>query len=653
MAIELVEMTIDGGYFAPLRMTRKKGFNMKKKLNKIRKTSLAAALALLGFAAFAQEADDGFVVPLDEDLTKAVAAAPAAAPTGPMANVKQGLWIEVASKNNSLIRNVSDGTEKGYEFDNSHVTGEFNWWFWGEINDNFHLDAEIAALDFDKTLYQANTYGANVPDVTWGDGFQSLATMFFSPIKEGNDESPGLFNKMGFNIATPFVIARLGYGNLKANGMSQFEGIFNVIDRWNYVEDGYLELKNGASLQQFGDFKIDALVALSEMRAVQSQPYGTYDFLDVKYSDKAEAAFTFGSTTTEEQLFYYNKAYTNAWSTYLALTPVSPLKIEGHILKTYGTDIDSDDTWGYAGRLGWKAEKWSARVGQTFAGQNVNSVWGSEGQDYDNINTNTATTQVDLYFAPASLVSFGLDETVTYILKDVENGTAVNEFKGYTSFRTQPYLDFDLNEAIGKDITIGLYGVVDFDKLAGGYEAADASDASITYDGSNKFIPALEEIGLEVRLADLFGFKKTTFDYALKNKWNSNKDDWETKTWQNDSTYELGRMYHSIMLNIEFNDKYAAHIGSVIRNDKDDDDTNVPFAFAIGTSIRNLPLPGHPMLWIHATYSLNPYEDVNYALYRADDPLERAPHRTYLLNTLDYDSTTTSEISVGLIWDLM
>lgn len=48
---------------------------------------------------------------------------------------------------------------------------------------------------------------------------------------------------------------------------------------------------------------------------------------------------------------------------------------------------------------------------------------------------------------------------------------------------------------------------------------------------------------------------------------------------------------------------------------------------------------------------MNPYEDNNYTLFRADDPLNKPLHRTYLLNSL-YEDVTTSQISLGLIWNL-
>ncbi|MDR2478289.1 MAG: hypothetical protein LBD48_03140 [Treponema sp.] len=48
---------------------------------------------------------------------------------------------------------------------------------------------------------------------------------------------------------------------------------------------------------------------------------------------------------------------------------------------------------------------------------------------------------------------------------------------------------------------------------------------------------------------------------------------------------------------------------------------------------------------------MDPYEDTNYTLFRADDPLNKPSHRTYLLNHL-YDYVDKSRISFGFIWEL-
>ena len=590
-----------------------------------------ALFATLGLAAslFAQEADDGFVVPLDQDLSKAISEAPAQTAnqgggieSGP--KIKQGLWTEIYSDNVSLIRNVSDGKTSGYEFDNAHFVGEANWWFWGEINKYFTLDAEISVLNFNKTLYQANTYGANVPDVTWGDGFQTLLSMPFSIIKNGNDETAGAFNKFGLNLATPFVDVRIGYGKLKKNGMSTFKGIFTTIDWWESVEDGYTELKNGRELREFGDIKIDALVALSQMRSVKGNPYGMYDYLDVKYADLAEVAVTFGSVTSEEQLFFYNRTNKNAISFYGAVNLIDHLKIEGHYLGSFGTGYTiAGDTSAGAGKISWTADTWNVSVMQSIAGVNVDSVWGSEEQVYDDINVDTMTTQLDAAksFALEKLpFTVGLDQGVTF--NDTDNLS-----EGLLSLRTQPYADFDLSALTGMNLTAGVYGVVGIDRLA----KETSEDRDVT--------AYLDEAGVELTLSDVAkNLKKLRLDYALT----FDRGEW------NGSAYPVNTTLHSIMANADLTDRYNVHAGSIVR--ASDDSTIVPFACAVGFSVKHIPFPGKPMLWVHATYSMNPYEDNNYSLFRADDPLNRMPHRTYLLNTLD--NNTTSHVSIGMIWDL-
>ena len=622
---------------------------MKKILRKMKKPSALLALTLLSLSLFAQEADDGFVVPLGEDLSNAIGSSGAEGNLGfgdapsdntgggtttsttaaaPSRNIQMGLWIETQSDNVALIRNVKDGTKSGYEFDNAHFLTEANWWFWGEVKKGITLDAEISVLNFDKTLYQASTYGANVPDVTWGDGFQTLSSMPFSFVKNGNDNEIGAFNKLGLNLATPFIDIRLGYGKLKENGMSTFKGIYTVIDRWDSVEDGYTELKNGRELREFGDFKIDALAAFSQMRNGSGNPYGLYDYLDVKYADLAEAAVTFGSVTSEEQLFLYNRTNKNAVSGYAALTPISPLKLEGHWLGTFGTDqkIGGDSMAG-AGKISWNAESWNVNVMESIAGVNAHSVWGSDGETYDDINADTWTSWINAFksFGVEKLpFALGLDEAVT--VNDSDNMS-----EGLVTFRTEPYADLNFENLFGKSLTAGLYGVVKTDRLA--KETSEDRNV-VTY---------LDEIGLELSAADVLTFKKFTFDYALSYA----RGDWNAS----DEKYPLEMTYHSIMANAQITDPLNVHVGSIVRNDATHADTNVPFAFAVGMSVKKVPLPGRPMLWVHFTYSMNPYEDNNYSLYRADDSQNNPLHRTYLLNTLNED-TTTSHISIGLIWDL-
>lgn len=583
----------------------------------------AAAFALLTASAFGQAANDGFVVPLDEDLTKAVVESAAPAAAAGNSSILQGIWIETTSDSKALIRDVASGKKKGYEFDNSHFLSNANWWFWGDINKSFHLDAEIAVWDFDRTLYQANTYGANVPDVSWGDGLQSMAELFFAPLREGNDNGLGAFNKMGLTLATPYVDVKVGYGNLKANGMTHFKGIFTTIDRWNDVGDGFLEITNGKYIQEFGEFKVKALAALSEMKNVQSQPFGMYDLVDVKYADKAEVALTFGSTTSKENLFYYNKANTNAVSLYGAFNATPELKLELHGMGTFGTEIDLNaDSLAYAGKVSYAGSFFGAALTGTYAAENANSVWGSDGQAYDDINADTVTGQLDFNITPVEFLTFSLDQGFK-----AEDTSALGD--GLVNFRCQPQLDFDLNSLAGVDVTIGTYGVVNIDRLAKDVNA------------SQNIVPYFEEAGIEVIASEVGFAKKIRFDYGTKMLYETNAAS---------DGYDRTYFYNSLMIDADLNDKVSVHIGGLFNTLKDSDDSFIPAAVACGVKINSVPLPGHPFFWAHFTYGMNPYEDNNYSLYRADDPLNNATHRTYLLNTLDAENA--SRIALGLIWSL-
>jgi hypothetical protein len=259
-------------------------------------TMILAAMTLIVIPVFSQEtqttdeaADDA--IPFDVDLSQS---ATQSAESGTKSTVAQGLYIETTSDNTSLVRDIATGEKSGYEFDKADFSSYANWWLWGDITPNFHIDAEIAVWNFDKVLYKANSYGANVPDVTWGDGVQSLAEMLFSPLYYGSDGGVGTFNKFGFGIITPFANVKIGYGKVKANGMSEFTGIYTILNRVDDVGHGFLEVTNGDRIKKFGNFEVNALGALS----LTCGTYGMYDILDVKYNDIVDGAITFGSSTT-------------------------------------------------------------------------------------------------------------------------------------------------------------------------------------------------------------------------------------------------------------------------------------------------------------------------------------------------------------------
>ena len=161
-------------------------------------------------------------------------------------------------------------------------------------------------------------------------------------------------------------------------------------------------------------------------------------------------------------------------------------------------------------------------------------------------------------------------------------------------------------------------------------------------------VTSFNEGGIELVTENAIPFvKKTSFDYAIKREFGD---------WESGSSYPLNITYHSIMLNSDITDRLSVTFGSVVRDDKTDDkDLTVPFAFAMGASIKDLPLPGKPMLWAHFTYSMFPYTDTNYNLRRYDEENSKYAHRTYLLNELDGSEDNCkykSRVSLGLVWNL-
>ncbi len=591
---------------------------------------------LLITSLFAQVANDNFLVPIEKDLTNAIKAnaSPQSQSQASGPKIAQGVWIEATSSNKAIIRNISTGEKRGYEMDNSHFLSNANWWFWGDINKYFHLDAEISIWDTDKTLWQANTYASNADSVTWLDGLQKLAAMPFSFLFNANDSGIGTFNKMGLTISNPWFSTKIGYGNLKANGMIDFDGIYYVIDRWDDQGKGFTELSLGQDLRKIGNFTFDATAALSMMRGT----YGMYDLLRARYGEESsplvDAVLTFGSETSSKELFDYADNMTNAASAYVAFSPLDKLKIEAHALTTFGSEISfAKEYLALAARVGWKQENWNLRVMESYAGKNVDSVWGSDGQSYDDINAGKSFTQLDAFYKPFAWLSLGLDEGFSLPSYDEETFTLsyANNTLASWSLRNQPYFDLDLSEFINQDLTLGVYGVIYVDKVVSGKK--------------DNTVLSLQEAGLELEWSpDFSSFKKIKLDYALSknfSKWTSSAG----------SSYKNSVSYHSVILSSDITNNFNVFGGMIYRLYAEDSATNQPFGFTLGCAFNSVPLPGHPKLWTHFAYGMDPFEDNNYSLYRADDPQNKAIHRTYLLNTLD-QNMTNSFIRLGLIWNL-
>ena len=529
-----------------------------------------------------------------------------------------GLWIEAASNNTFLIRDIAAREKKGFEFDRGALYTKANWWFWADFASRLQLDGEIGVWEVDLPLYQANSFGANVPDTTLTDGFQGLASVFFAPIFGLNGQNVGHFNKLGLNAATPYVNTRLGYGLLKGGGMSSYTGIFNVIDRWDDVGRGYMELHLGEGLSRIGDgIHLNALFALSRMRA----EYGVYSLINASFFEKGEAALSFGSTSNSGELFRYNEQNENAFSFYGSYRILDSLRLAFHGLTSFGTGFDSGlnasaaavEAEGEAGFYSWD-------IIASLAGTDAGTVWG----DDVSVGPDSLSGSLVQWFRLNDDLHLGLDTGMAA-------GNIDDLSVGLFNLRNQPMLDFNMGNLIGLDMSLSLYGVLQLDRIA----RADDPDRSWAF--------RFDEAGLEVTVTDLPFMQKLVFDYAALA---------EYKSWNSDSGYDLNVLYHSIMVSGDISDSLSATIGSVIRYDSAGDNTVTPFAFAAGVSIKTgWVKAGSPLLWTHFVFGMDPYEDTSYSLFRADDPANKPRHRTYILNHLS-DYMDKSRFSVGFVWEL-
>lgn len=582
--------------------------------------SIFFILALFFCIANAQEIEDEFYIDLDADLTNLETEQQIESVSEKKSNIAQGLWLETTSITNAIIRDLATGEKSGYEIDNSHFMSNANWWFWGNVTPNIDLDAEIAVWNFDKPIYQANSYGANIPVVTVGDGLQSILAMPFSFLYNGNTDEIGALSKMGFTLRTPLVDIKLGSGNLQENGMSEFTGIYTVLDRWPNVGKGFTEIKNGKSFKKIGQTQIDVLVALSMMKGT----YGFYDIVSANWNDTFKLAGTFASYTTEEELFYYNKENINAVSLYTFYAPIDVLSFELHALNSFGTSIENPaNAYALAGRIQGNFNSFWFSVSESFAGSEVNSAFGVDGTSYDDINANTLTTQLLCAWDTNSIFFIELDELLSvHDTNDLSNG--------FINLRSQLNIDFDFASLIQKNMTIGLYGVYGLDRL----DTATSQTQNV--------IPYFDEAGIQYTAYDFSFIKKLQFDYAYSVSY---------KSWEEGKSYKTDVLYNSCMLGADLTDTVSAHLGSLIRLKQEADASFVPFGIAAGLKINKIPILGNPLFWIHATYGMNPYSENNYSLYRADNSMNKNSHRTYLLNDV-YENYTTSQIGFGLIWNI-
>ncbi len=510
----------------------------------------------------------------------------------------------------------------GYELDRSELRSCANWWFWGHISDSFLLNAEISVWNLNHTIYKAASFAANVPDVTWTDGLQGLTGIFFAPVSGLNGSgSSGVFNKFALTAETPFVNVHTGYGNLKENSMSSFAGIYNVLDAWDNVGKGFLELSSGEKVSRVGDnIDLNLLVGLSRMRA----EYGVYSVAGATFSDKATVAVTYGSAAKSPDLFRYNDGNDSAVSLFVAVKPTDVIELQLHGLTSFGTGYSAAfETSALAARLLLQAGIYRADLTGTYAGEKVQTVWGRD----STVSPDALEIRLIQRILKERSVAVGLE--TFFIFNDADNLGG-----GLWNFRYQPQVDFDMSEIAGEPVKTSLYVVFSTDRIPAAVNPG------------TPWTIFFNEAGVEIMLTDIApALKKIVCDYALLCQYD--------ELAQGASSKNMSALYHSIMFSADFTDKVNGTLASVIRTKMGNGTAcTTPFGIAAGAAVKtDFKVIGAPKIWIHFTYGMDPYEDTDYTLYRKDQADKSFPHRTFLLNSLE-NALTESRISIGFIWDI-
>ena len=594
-------------------------------MKKIIAACLAGALFLFGLSA--QEDFSDLDAMFNQDLSAQQSANSDGDGSGAAQGgqpLKMGMWIRVYGDSKFITRDKKNGTEKGYEFDKLSLVSKANWWFYGDLG-KFHLDAEVGVWKFDNTMYQANSYAGNIPTVTWGDGAQNLISRFWAPVSGMNDNTAGMFNKLGFKIQNPWVNTFIGYGELKDNTLTNWTGIYKTIYNYRDVGKGGIELSNGSRWSDFGDVKLKTMVGLSRSRA----QYGSYSLVSVDLFDKANVSATFGSTTNKAELFRYDEQNTNAASLYASYNFTDAAKAEAHGMYTWGTDISGWFGQQAAGaiKLSYTTEKFSARASQSYAGSKAATVWGID----ETVGLDSLYTLAGASYKITDAFSLGMDYDMKF--SDTENLA-----DGHKNFRFMPMFDVEMEPLLSIPLSIKTYAAANLDII----------EASVNSSKPSTF--TFDEAGIEIAYEPKFAFlQKLVFDYAAKASYDSLSS--------GDSSYTHDIFYNTIMLEAQITERLGANFGALIKSKNGADDGSfVPVGLAFGVNYQTKwEKIKHPRVYAQFLYGMDPYEDYDYELFRADSYKNAyVPHRTFLPNTWSDSANqflAESHVRLGIIWD--
>lgn len=197
-----------------------------------------------------------------------------------------GTFTQLNLTSTMLTRSVVDPAKKGFEVDDVQFRAKSYWKLSGEILPKTPVYLEIQAFDGTKDLYRVSNDGVAKY------GFDEFATgIFFNPFNYilGGNPVMGHF-KAGVN--TDYVNIETAYNWAKP---SKREGII-----WTTVKDsdsnaGYLQLTNGAAVQNFGDIKLDLGIAPNKslgslaMRSWLGLAYSDLVTVDVQWDVKSNS----------------------------------------------------------------------------------------------------------------------------------------------------------------------------------------------------------------------------------------------------------------------------------------------------------------------------------------------------------------------------
>jgi hypothetical protein len=364
------------------------------------------------------------------------------------AGLKFGMFTQVNLNTNFLTRGVVDKTKDGFETDSVQIRAKSYWKISGDILPNMPTYIELKAFDGTKNIYDVTNDGVVDPKVA--DGLDSFATgMLFHPFNYLNGNENSLLGHFKAGLNTPFVNLETGYNWAKP---SKRENILWLTVKDGDANAGYLQISNGANIQQFGDVKIDAALVPNKSQGNLAMR----NWVNVAYKDMvtAEVQWDVKSNAAEQVGSEFFSDFTGN------VIPGVKFNMSGFDLKAQASiPVASDkveDGMAFKVLAGYGMDMFG--VTSTFGNYQKNAylMYG----DDDHVKNNAEKTIVELnpWVKPVDGLKIGLDNKMTTNDKfkmDVKN-----------EFNFKPYVNVDLGKLAAVKMTVDGYSKLFFDANA-------------------------------------------------------------------------------------------------------------------------------------------------------------------------------------------